>query len=130
MKIEIIFLSQKNANNRFVVPYITRIYYSKFAAISILKFAILLSLYNIYSKSFYKGPDTAIIYLSNSENTIEDHANISIRNTASECASEYCTDKDVVSHRAVEKRRISARGRKTSYLAVYWRGTDRKSAEI
>ena len=38
-------------------------------------------------KYFYKDPDTAIISLSNSENTIEDHVDISIRNTASECDS-------------------------------------------
>ena len=38
-------------------------------------------------KYFYKGPDTAIIRLNNSENTIEDHADITIRNTASESDS-------------------------------------------
>ena len=38
-------------------------------------------------KYFYKDSDTAVICLSNSENTNEDHADISIRNTASECDS-------------------------------------------
>ena len=38
-------------------------------------------------KYFYKVPDTAIICLSNSENSIDDHADISIRNTASESDS-------------------------------------------
>ena len=43
-----------------------------------------IKVYKYLFKYSYKGPNTTIICLRNSENTIEDYADISIRNTASE----------------------------------------------
>ena len=86
MKIKIIFSSQKNCSNRVVVPYNPYLLLKVRCHINIEVCNTFKSIKYLF-KYFYKGPDTAIIYLSNSENTIEDHADIFIRNTASECDS-------------------------------------------
>ena len=86
MKIKIIVSSQKIADNCFVVPYNPYLLLKVRCHINIEVCNTIKSIKYLF-KYFYKGPDTAIIRLSNSENTIEDHANICIRNTASECDS-------------------------------------------
>ena len=86
MKIKIIVSSQNIADNRFVVPYNPYLLFKVRYHIKIEVCNTIRSIKYLF-KYFYKGPDTAIICLSNSENTIEDHADISIRNTASECDS-------------------------------------------
>ena len=75
--------SQKIADNRFVVPYNSYLLLKVCCHINI-EVCNTKSIKYLF-KYFYKGPDTAIICLSNSENTIEDYADISMRNTASEC---------------------------------------------
>ena len=86
MKIKIIFSSQKIAEYRFVVPYISYLLLKIRCHINIEVCNTIKSIQYLF-KYFYKGLDTAIICLSNSENAIEDHADISIRNTASKCDS-------------------------------------------
>ena len=82
MKIKIIFSSQKIADIRFVVPYNPYLLLKVLCHINIEVCNTNKSIKYLF-KYFYKGPDTIIICLSNSENTIEDRADNSIRNTVS-----------------------------------------------
>ena len=82
MKIKIIFSSQKIVDNRFVVPYNPYLLLKVLCHINLEVCNTIKSIKYLF-RYFYKGPDTAIICLSNSEITIEDHADISVRNTAS-----------------------------------------------
>ena len=86
MKIKIIFSSQKIADNRFVVPYNPYLLPKVRCHINI-EVCNTVKFIKYLFKYFYKGPVTATICLSNSENAIEDHADISIRNIASECTT-------------------------------------------
>ena len=72
---KIILLSQKIADNRFVAPCNPYLLLKLCCHINIEVFNTIKSLKYLF-KYFYKGPDTAIICLNNSENTIEEHLQI------------------------------------------------------
>ena len=72
---KIIFSSHKIVGNRFVVPYNLYLLLKLRCHINIEVFNTIKSIKYLL-KYFYEGPNTAIICLSNSENTIEDHLQI------------------------------------------------------
>ena len=70
MKTKIIVSSQKITDNRFVVPYNPYLLLKVHCHINIEVCNTIKSIKYLF-KYFCKGPDTAIICLSNSENTID-----------------------------------------------------------
>ena len=72
---KIIFSSQKIADNRFVVPYNPYLLLKLVCHINIEVFNNIKSIKYLF-KYFYKGPYTAIVSFSNSENIIKDHLQI------------------------------------------------------
>ena len=70
-----LYFHLKKLQNRFVVPYNPYFLLKLRCDINIEVFNAIKSIKYLF-KYFYKGPDTAIICLSNSENTIEDHLQI------------------------------------------------------
>ena len=72
---KILFSSHKIADNRFVVPHNPYLLLKLRCHINIEVFNTIKAIKYLL-KYFYKGPDTAIICLSNSENTIDDHLQI------------------------------------------------------